>query len=158
MRAFANKHSTMIGTIALDVLDVDSNPEQGFQDAIVIRLRLRPEPTLVETMFEATDASVYSIDGLGDRERSQEIFDHLRANVECHRRSGKRYGKAACGVHVILRNTDFNLIDIIPVIFSENHIHLPPRFGPEYTGSDWKEGLLTFLNGGIIREEQVPTF
>jgi hypothetical protein len=52
MRAFAGKHETTISTVALEALDVDDDPERGFREVLVIRLKLNPEPTLVEKCFK----------------------------------------------------------------------------------------------------------
>jgi hypothetical protein len=147
MRAFAAKHETTISTVALEALDVDDDPERGFREALVIRLKLNPEPTLVEKMFQVTNARVCSARELGDRTRSQEIFDHLRACVKNRRSSG---GKATHGVGVILYNTDFRLIDVFPVTFSARHIHLPGLHGRGDVLGDWEGALFRRLNGGIL--------
>lgn len=143
MRAFAAKHLKTIQSIALDALDVDSDPERGFRDALVIRLKPQPEPMLVENMFQATDVRIYSKYEMGDRARSQEIFDHLKAGI-ARRESGRR--DATHGVNVILLNTNPKVIDILPVVFSERQIHFPANFGPEYAGLEWDQVLLALLN------------
>ena len=104
------------------------------------------EPTLVEKMFQVTDARVCSARELGNRFRAQEIFDNLRALVETSRRER---GREAHGVSVILRNSDFRLIDVFPVTFSAAQIHLPSLHGRDDVAVDWKEALFTRLNGGI---------
>jgi len=149
MRAFAAKYKTTITNVALEALDVDDDPERGFREALVILLKLNPEPTLVEKMFQATDARVCSASELGSHIRSQEIFDHLRACVEDGRSSGGP-AKPTHGVGVILYNmynTDFRLIDVIPVTFSASHIHLHGRGD---ILADWEESLFRRLNEGIL--------
>ncbi|KAF8513642.1 hypothetical protein BU17DRAFT_68692 [Hysterangium stoloniferum] len=150
MRAFAAKHATTITNVALEALDVDDDPERGFQEALVIRLKLNPEPTLVEKMFQVTDARVCSAGELDIR--SQEVFDHLRVCVEDRRSSGGPFtgAKATHGVGVILYNTDFRLIDIFPVIFSAGDIHLPSLHGRGDVLGDWERALFRRLNGGIL--------
>jgi hypothetical protein len=149
MRAFAAKHSKTITTAAMSALDAHVDPERGFRDALVIRLKLRPEPTLVEKMFQVTDARVYSVDEMGDRIRSQEIFDHLKGCIENCRKSGGRKAEATHGISVILLNTDFRLLDVLPVTFSAAEMHPPIDFGQD-AALDWNQALLTLLNAGII--------
>jgi len=70
VRAFAAKHETTITNVALEALDVDNDPEGSFREALVICLKLDPEPTLVEKMFQVTDARVRSAEELGVLRRS----------------------------------------------------------------------------------------
>jgi hypothetical protein len=147
MRAFAAKHDTTIHCVALEALDVDDDPERGFREALVICLKQNPEPTLVERMFQATDARVSSGGELGIR--SQEIFDHLRACVE-RRRVEEPFTGATHGVGVILFNTDFRLVDVVPVCFSARQLHIPSLHGRGDVVGDWRQALFRRLNGGII--------
>lgn len=147
MRAFGAKHSTTITNVALEALDVDNDPERGFREALVIHLKLISEPTLVEKMFQVTDARVFSAPELGYRFR--EIFDNLRENVENRRKSGGIEARATRGVSVILHNTDLRLFDVFPVFFSAAQIHRPSLHGRGDVAVDWKEALFTRLNGGI---------
>jgi len=152
MRAFAAKHETTITNVALEALDVDNDPERSFREALVIRLKLNPEPTLVEKMFQVTDARVRSAEELGDPIRSQEIFDHLKARVEHRRSSGGPFtgAEATHAVAIILFNTDFRLIDVFPVAFSARELHLPGLHGRGDVLVDWERALFRRLNGGIL--------
>ena len=42
MRAFARKHMNVLTSIAMDAMDADNEPQRGFRDSLVIRLKLHP--------------------------------------------------------------------------------------------------------------------
>jgi hypothetical protein len=154
LRAFGRKHIDAIKSLAMDGLDVDHDPEMGLRDALVIYLKLFPEPTLVESMFQAIDARIYALSDLGNRELAQGMADHLKAGF---RMSGGVDSRFARGIHVLLYNTDSRRVDAFPVFFSAAEIHLLSNFGPEYSALEWNEALLALLNKGVATKGEVRT-
>jgi hypothetical protein len=152
MHAFAEMHMSTIINVAIDSLDLYTYPDRGRQLAFYIRLELRPEPTVVEKMFEAVDAKPVAIDQyfIGHRDSIQEYIARLEASIA--RARLERNSTSAEGFNVILFNSDYGLHHALPVCFDPtDQDHQRTDFGPEYPDLSGIEGLLAFLNGGIAR-------
>ena len=150
MCAFAEMHLSTLANVGIGSLDLETYPDLGRRYAFFVRLKLRPESTVAEKMFEAVDAKPIAIAQYtnGDHDRFQEFIVRLESSI-AQARLEKNLPSAE-GFYVILFNLDYSLRHILPIFFDPAK-HYWTDFGPEYPDLRGVEGLLTFLNEGIAR-------
>ncbi|KAJ3485119.1 hypothetical protein NLI96_g5174 [Meripilus lineatus] len=140
---FTSKHRVNLVEIAVQALELWTDPTRSHDYVLVIYLRTREGSTKPEKYFYATEAEVVPVDALAGfppgRERT------IRESIKAETERVKPFGMAG-SLLMILMSWDVQLggmtMNQAPAGFASDML--------ASSGTPWKESLFLFLNNGIL--------